>query len=117
MPRAKREIFETFEDGVLLICGTKGRQLVENRFCLRFGERTVGERRYWDAKAVDSRVERLVSVPMVKGIDTLDIVLIGGVQYKILQVQKIFSSPPCLYLSLEQNIQTYEDAREDGSGD
>lgn len=64
MPRAKRKNFETFCDGILSICETKERTLVRTKMQgVRFGHRTIGERRYFDAQTAGNNLSRLVSVP------------------------------------------------------
>ncbi|MFQ7528653.1 MAG: hypothetical protein ACLRMN_14585 [Mediterraneibacter gnavus] len=42
----------------------------------------------------------------------MDICIIGEKQYKIIQIQnKYDAAPPCLLLSLERVVTTYEDVR------
>ena len=141
MPRAKRKQFETFTDGTLSICGTEGKTLTETKFSgIRFGNRTIGERRYFDAQTAGNKLSKLLSVPAAvlskRDIETLDVVIIDSqkgwiwdrfnfeksvitkendpAQYKIVQIQEKFDSmPPAVYLSLEKIVQLYTDRRTD----
>lgn len=113
MPRVKENQFITFNDGVLDICEVENRTLASTKLQrMRFGNRTVGASRYWDAKVASSEIERLVAVLPEGEITTRDICLIGGKQYKILQVQEKFDAdPPCRYLSLSSMPVPYKDMR------
>lgn len=51
MPRVKNKQFEIFTDGILDICSVEGRTIVKTKLpAIRFGNRTIGERRYFDAQ-------------------------------------------------------------------
>lgn len=126
MPRVKRKNFETFSDGILSICETKERTLVRTKMQgVRFGHRTIGERRYFDAQTAGNNLSRLVSVPTAvqskERIESLDVVILDSqksdtdpAQYKIVQIQeKLDTMPPVLYLSLEKIVQVYKDRRTD----
>lgn len=111
--RLKNQRFETFNDGVLDVCGISNRTITATKItAARFGNKTVGEKRFWDAQVSGTTVNRMVCVPYAPGIERADIVLIGDEQYKILQVQEKFdASPPCLYLSLANDPIAYRDER------
>lgn len=111
--RLKNRRFETFNDGKLDVCEASGRILKETKLPgVHFGNKTVGERRFWDAQVLGSVISKMVSVPYMGGIERDDIVLIEGRQYRIAQTQEKFdASPPCLYLSLESVQPPYRDAR------
>lgn len=141
MPRAKRKQFETFTDGMLSICKTEGRAIVDTKLKdIRFGNRTIGERRYFDAQTAGNKITKLLSIPAAvlnrEDIEALDIVIIDSqsgwlwdpfdferdetvkehnpAQYKIVQIQEKFdSTPPAVYLSLEKIVQLYADRRLD----
>lgn len=141
MPRAKRKQFETFTDGMLSICKTEGRAIVDTKLKdIRFGNRTIGERRYFDAQTAGNKITKLLSIPAAvlnrEDIEALDIVIIDSqsgwlwdpfdferdetvkehnpAQYKIVQIQEKFdSTPPAVYLSLEKIVQLYADRRPD----
>ncbi len=139
MPRAKRKHFETFTDGTLSICRTEERVITDTKIKgVRFGARTIGERRYFDAQTAGNNVTKLLSIPAAvlnrENIETLDIVIIdtqsgwlwdsfdfekdeavkeyNPAQYKIVQIQEKFDTmPPTVYLSLEKIVQLYKDRR------
>lgn len=141
MPRARRKQFETFTDGILSICKTEDRVIVDTKLKdIRFGNRTIGERRYFDAQTAGNKITKLLSIPAAvlnrEDIEALDIVIINSqsgwlwdqfdferdetvkehnpAQYKIVQIQEKFdSTPPAVYLSLEKIVQLYADRRPD----
>lgn len=101
--------FEAFSDGVARVCEVSGRKIVAEKGSLRFGIRTVGIKRFYEAKIASEKVDRLVSVPYNEKIHRNDILIIGLEQYKIIQIQeKKDSKPPCLYLSLERENILYK---------
>ena len=113
MPRRKDTKFTTFNDGSLDICSVKGRKIVETRQAgIRFGFRTVGIKRFYEAKVLSNQIDEVVAILPVEDISTMDICIIGEKQYKIIQIQnKYDETPPCLVLSLERVVTTYEDVR------
>lgn len=130
MPRMRKGQFETFGDGLLSICEADERCLTGTKASrVRFGSRTVGVKRYWEAKTAGNEIARMVSIPL----ELLDAVsvYVGDVvvletraepdensgQYRILQIQpKYDSSPPALYLSLENLIHPFKDRRNESGG-
>lgn len=129
MPRARRKQFETFTDGMLSICKTDGRAIVDTKLKdIRFGNRTIGERRYFDAQTAGNKITKLLSIPAATlntdSIESLDIVILNTqkksndpAQYKIVQIQEKFdATPPAIYLSLEKIVQLYKDRRSDNGG-
>lgn len=120
MPRKKGRQFETFGDGVLTICVVSGRKLVRNRIDnpVRFGNRTVGISRFYQAKVATDAVSRLVSIPLGPEIKETDMVVIDDVQYSISQIQNKFDAePPCRYLALRESPIRFEDVRQNGNDD
>ena len=84
----KNRKFETFNDGILTVCEASGRTITgTKREAVRFGNRTVGVKRFWEAKVAGSEIASLVSVPNQPGIERDDIVLLKGRQYRISQIQ------------------------------
>ena len=112
-------IRDRFNDGVLDICGVSGRVLKNTKISgARFGNKTVGAKRFWDAKVQGTEVVRMVCVLYLPGIEREDVALIQGRQYRIAQVQEKFDAyPPCLYLSLESIQAPYRDGREAADGE
>ncbi len=116
MPRVKDNQFVTFNDGKLDICTVSDRKILcTKEQGIRFGRRTVGVSRFWNAKVASSTVDSVVAIPFRKGVSTMDICLINGEQFKINQVQDKFDQfPPCLLLSLERIQIAYKNTRNDG---
>lgn len=114
--------YETFGDGLLSICETDERNITGTKMeHIRYGNKTVGVQRFWQAKTVGNKVDKLISVPLevlqlnqilVNDIAILETEPESPGQYQILQIQpKYDSRPPALYLSLERLIHPYKDER------
>ena len=74
--RLKNRGFETFNDGLLTVCEVSGRTILKTkREGIRFGNRTVGVKRFWEAKVAGSEISCLVAVPEQPGIERGDIIL------------------------------------------
>lgn len=102
MPRIKNRTFETFNDGDLAIYEVMERKILREKMSgVRYGDKTIGEKRHYDAKVAGARLSKMVAV--LQGVDACedDIVVIGTTQYAIDQIQDKFDAmPPCKYLSL-----------------
>ena len=60
------------------------------------------------------QVSKLVAISALPGVRQTDVILIGGAQYRIVQIQDKFDAcPPCLYLSLAESKIVYKDVRAD----
>lgn len=125
MARIKNRRFEMFGDGILEICETEERSLIKTKIeNVRFGDRTVGVSRFWNANTAGNKADRMVSVPLeilekvCIGIQDIVNIKKGNLtgQYKIIQIQhKYDAEPPVLYLTLEKMMHPYKDMRaEDG---
>lgn len=114
--------YETFGDGLLSICETDERSITGTKMeHIRYGNKTVGVQRFWQAKTAGNKVDKLISVPLE--VLQLDQILVNDIailetepgspgQYQILQIQpKYDSRPPALHLSLERLIHPYKDER------
>lgn len=123
MPRIKSGQFEFFGDGLLTIYETEERKITRAKMKhIRFGNRTVGVSRFWQAKTAGNKVDRMVSVPL-SVIHAIDVEVQNVVvmehetndsagQYKIIQIQpKYDTEPPSLYLSLEKLVHPFKDKR------
>lgn len=139
MPRIQSRQFESFGDGLLAVCETDERTITRTKMRhIRFGNRTVGVQRFWQAKTAGNKVDKLLAVPLsvleIGMIEINDVVILENEtdwlrdplqfddkqikdragQYQILQVQpKYDTKPPALYLSLEKLVHPYKDGRED----
>ena len=128
MPQIPSRQFETFGDGLLAVCEADERKITRTKMeHIRFGNRTVGVQRFWQAKTAGNKVNKLLAVPLsvleIDLIEVNDVVILENEtemkgqagQYQILQVQpKYDARPPALYLSLEKLVHPYKDGREDG---
>lgn len=114
MPRIKNRNFVTFNDGVLQICKLEERKIVETKMDrVRYGNMTVGIKRFWNAKVLGNDIEKTVAIPKVPNISRMDLIVINKKQYKIEQIQEKFDqNPPFLLLSLSSSTITYKDVRE-----
>lgn len=130
MSRIRNKKFETFDDGLLTICEAEDRNLIRTKIeHVRYGNRTIGVSRFWQAKTDGNKVDKLLSIPLdlwnVSPVSIHDIVILennekgqgGSGQYEILQIQQKFDAePPVMYLSLEKLVHTYKDRRYIGGG-
>lgn len=68
---------------------------------LRYQDRTVGVKRYYEAMTAKVQVDRLIRVPYRPWLTSEYLAVIEGEVYEIGQVQKIFDSmPKCSDISL-----------------
>lgn len=130
MPQIPSRQFEAFGDGLLAVCEADERTITRTKMeHIRFGNRTVGVQRFWQAKTAGNKVNKLLAVPLsvleIDMIEVNDVVILENEaemkdragQYQILQVQpKYDARPPALYLSLEKLVHPYKDGREDNGG-
>lgn len=128
MPQIPSRQFENFGDGLLAVCEADERTITRTKLeHIRFGNRTVGVQRFWQAKTAGNKVNKLLAVPLsvleIDMIEVNDVVILENEaeikdragQYQILQVQpKYDARPPALYLSLEKLVHPYKEGREDG---
>lgn len=115
--------YESFDSGLLSICDADERALISTKVeKVRFGDRTIGATRFWQAKTAGNKVDRMLSIPLdvanTNLIEVNDVVIIDADnmkmpgQYKILQIQSKFDTkPPALYLSLEKAVHLFKDKR------
>jgi hypothetical protein len=106
----------SFTDGVLQIYevfnkapkGDKPQEELVPKMTLRYAERTVGIKRFWEAKAHDVNIQRLVRCPRVDDVSTQDVAVgVDGKQYRIAQVQYP-AETPTMDLSLERIDKVYD---------
>ena len=113
MPRIKAKNFETFQDGELTLCECKNRTLIRTiQSNVRFGNRTIGAVRFWNAKVDGTVLSKMIAIPIIPEIHQKNILLIENRQYEIVQIQeKMDTKPPCYYLSLKSIQTSYKDER------
>lgn len=103
---------ELFNDGMCTVCKTEKRAITADICSFRFGLRTVGITRFYQAKIAESSIDRLISVPFNRFINAKSIILINEVQYEVKQIQEKYDTePPSMYLTLQRAIPVYEDRR------
>ncbi len=121
MPQRKNsQGFELFNDGLLTVCDADERILTSTKLeKIRYGNRTIGVSRYFQAKTAGNKVSKLLSIPMeaadIDLIEVEDVVILNheSAQYQIVQIQEKFDAkPPAIYLSLEKLVHPYKDKRD-----
>lgn len=87
--------FQTYNDGICHFheIDEDGRPEKEVER-LRYQERTVGVRRYYEAMTAKMQIDRLIRVPFREDITTGHYAVIAGQTYKIQQVQTIADCRP-----------------------
>lgn len=117
---AKKKVqFETFPDGVISLWQLdKDKRPVLLLGNIRYRERTVGERRNFDAEQNGHTVQMLIRIPRMDFVKAGTFVTIGSRQFKVLQAQKIMDTIPlCTDLTLENpDILVNFDESEVGAG-
>lgn len=100
-----RDNIPVLKDGKCTIFTLNGEGVKVNKYIdVWFEDRVVGFKRHFTAKSVQIKIDRLLRIHKLPGIDTYDQVEIQdeGI-YKIEMIQTIFdSNPPCLDLTLRQ---------------
>lgn len=95
--------FQTFNDGVCVLCGQKNQSAKGNvpkktyiikEMRMPYERRTVGVRRFYDAKQDKAEIELLLRVPCAFNVSTQDICIVGGIQYGVYQVQDVMDVLP-----------------------
>lgn len=109
----QQPIFETFNSGILNICEVKDNKIIADVVKgIRYQNKTIGVTRYWNAQVASAKIDKLVSIPWIKGIEYSHIALINKEQYKINQIQvKEDTNPPTLLISLEKQVMIRKDIR------
>lgn len=87
--------------------GGKPVELLEFIGRLRYRERTVGMRRYWEAMQSNAKIERVIRCPRHEMAQDGRIVLLGDVQYQVRQVQRPEEHPKEMDLTLERVKSSY----------
>jgi hypothetical protein len=97
--------FLTFNDGIVDIYETDEDDVIirnsVNQF--RFGNRTVGVKRYYAARQNDIELDLVIHIHKNLEIDSQNAAVINKTRYKIEQIQQMpDTNPPCTVLSLSQ---------------
>lgn len=109
----KERTSEAFNDGVVTIyvnnsvggIGDIPRENLEKRVTLRFRERTVGIKQYYEAMQHWGQVSRKLRTLRRDDVSVLDIAEVNGSYYRILQIQYIEDiKPNVMDISLEKVV-------------
>lgn len=104
----KKQNRELFNDGLVEVYKTEKRHIKNEVAKLRYGLRTVGIKRFYEAKIAGVRADKLISVPFNKFITGNNLLIINGTQYEVVQVQEKYDSvPPAMYITLKQPATEY----------
>ena len=113
----KKNVFETFNDGVAEIYHLKDMSEPGFKPVLRpdlfkkfhFKYKTIGVKRNYEAAQAHVRLDEMISVPCDRNISTNDLCRIGKVVYQIKQIQhKTDTRPATTLLSLTRTECSYE---------
>lgn len=115
--RPKHEITQSFNDGIVKICGVqddakpgyKPVQKLSEKITLRFEEQRLGITRLYQSRQAQNEIEKVIRVPKAGNISVKDVAVLEGKQYTIDTIQKVPDVyPPCKDLALvriEQEIE------------
>lgn len=115
--RRKNEVSQSLNDGIAGIfhvtdgaaAGYRPKQVLEEKFSLRFAEQRLGINRLYQSRQNQVEIERVIRVQKAGEISTQDVAVIGGTQYRIDTVQAVPEVwPACLDLALVRITQEYE---------
>jgi hypothetical protein len=111
---------EVFDDGILTILNAKDGVILSNKFSpIRYGVRTVGAIRFYQAEVAGTEIEMMISVPFNSYIKQKDLVEIHSFHtdekliYRIKQLQPKDTAPKSIYLTLEKTDVLFTDTRTD----
>lgn len=95
--------FLTFTDGFCDIYTVKGNKLDVKLLTLCFGDRVIGFKRHYAARAANSEITLMIQVPRQPSIDVIHRAVINGAEYKIEQLQQLpDTNPPVTVLTLRK---------------
>lgn len=104
-PKVNNIEFIAFEDGICDIY-IQDDDNVEPDYKykrLGFSKKVLSYNRYFASNSVNSKISKVISIPLVSGIDAHDTVKIDNVEYDLILAQEIYTSnPPSITLSLEK---------------
>lgn len=87
--------FLTFNDGLCDVYNVSGNKLADKVILgLCFGNRTVGIRRYYVARAATTQIDRLIQIPQRLDITTVHNVVVDGWRFRIEQIQQLYDTNP-----------------------
>lgn len=109
--------FLTFNDGVadfykienISDKGDRPKEKLVFRCALRFGYKTIGIKRNYEAMQANVMLDELICTPMNRNISPQDVAVINNIQYRIEQIQHDNTTlPPSSKISLSRLEEIYE---------
>lgn len=95
--------FLTFNDGRCDIYSVSGNKLKDKLMTLYFGNRVVGMKRFYAARAASTEITRLIQIPLHEDVTAENNVVISGIRYRIEQSQNLYdTNPPVTVLTLHK---------------
>lgn len=95
--------FLTFNDGSCDIYSVKGNKLDIKILTLCYGNRTVGMKRFYAARAASTEINRLIQIPLRGDVTAENNAVIDGIRYRIEQSQNLYdTNPPATVLTLRR---------------
>lgn len=115
--RPNKVISQTFNDGTVAIYsikdtaqpGYKPKEMAIKETVLRFEERRLGIERFYQGQQNQVEISRVIRAPRHEKVNTQQIAVIKGVQYRINLIQHAPDVyPPCMDLTLAAIQQEYK---------
>lgn len=95
--------FLTFNNGWCDIYSVSGNRLKDKLMTLCYGNRTVGMKRFYAARAASTEITRLIQIPLREDVTADNNVVISGVRYRVEQSQNLYdTNPPATVLTLRK---------------
>ncbi len=95
--------FQTFNDGFCDIYSVTGSRRDKKLMQLCYGDRVIGYKRHFAARAASTEINRLIQVPLQLSITADNRAVINGAEYRIEQVQQLKdANPPVTVLTLKR---------------
>lgn len=87
--------FISFNDGICNIyTENENSEPIYKYKNLGFSNRVLGFKRYFEASANQIKIDRVIRIPFLNGIDNYDYVEINSIKYGVKMVQEIYDSNP-----------------------
>lgn len=113
----KSSDFIAFNDGVCdIFCvyngaepGDRPEQKLKHKYHLRFKWHVVGLKRRYEAMQEQVYISKVIDVPLLDNVNSQDVVIISGKQYRIEDKQEKYDTkPPSAVLSLSDIEEAFE---------
>lgn len=95
--------FLTFNAGQCEIYSVAGNRLKDKIMTLCYGNRTVGMKRFYAARAASTEINRLIQIPLREDVTAENNAVIDGIRYRVEQAQYLYdTNPPATVLTLRK---------------